>query len=116
MRKWIVKTVDEIGRMFVIGVVWLGVTAMPARALDVQSVVSPSGIEAWLVEDHSNPIISMNFAFTGGASVDPAGKEGLAYPLLPEARPPVAGQLELGCESSCLKRRRGQLSERCRES
>ena len=50
----------------------------PARAVEVQRVVSPGGIEAWLVEDHSNPIISLDVAFRGGAALDPAGKEGLA--------------------------------------
>ena len=53
----------------------------PARAIEVERVVSPGGIEAWLVEDHSNPIISLDLAFTGGAALDPAGKEGLAYLL-----------------------------------
>ena len=50
----------------------------PARAVEVQRVVSPGGIEAWLVEDHSNPIISLNLAFRGGAALDPVGREGLA--------------------------------------
>ncbi|MEM7224414.1 MAG: pitrilysin family protein [Pseudomonadota bacterium] len=54
------------------------VSALPARAVDVQRVVSPGGIEAWLVEDHSNPIISLDLAFVGGSALDPAGKEGLA--------------------------------------
>jgi zinc protease len=79
MRKWIVKTVDEIGQILVIGLAWLVVTSLPARALEVQRVVSPGGIEAWLVEDHSNPIISLDLAFIGGTALDPAGKEGLAY-------------------------------------
>ncbi len=52
--------------------------ALPARAIEVQRVISPGGIEAWLFEDHSNPIISLDLAFTGGAALDPAGKEGLA--------------------------------------
>ncbi len=52
--------------------------AGPARALDVQRVVSEQGIEAWLVEDHANPIISMNLAFRGGAALDPEGKAGVA--------------------------------------
>ncbi len=52
--------------------------ALPARAIEVQRVISPGGIEAWLVEDHSNPIISLDLAFRGGAALDPAGKEGLA--------------------------------------
>ena len=52
--------------------------ALPARAIEVQRVISPGGIEAWLVEDHSNPIISLDLSFRGGAALDPAGKEGLA--------------------------------------
>ncbi len=56
----------------------LVVVALPARAVEVERVVSPGGIEAWLVEDHSNPIISLDLAFRGGAALDPRGKEGLA--------------------------------------
>ena len=52
--------------------------ASPAAAIEVQRVVSPGGIEAWLVEDHSNPIISLDMTFRGGAALDPVGKEGLA--------------------------------------
>jgi zinc protease len=52
--------------------------APPALALEVQRVLSPGGVEAWLVTDRSNPIISVSFAFRGGAALDPAGKEGLA--------------------------------------
>ncbi|MFQ5773118.1 MAG: M16 family metallopeptidase [Kiloniellaceae bacterium] len=55
------------------------VAVPPAGAVEVQRVVSPGGIEAWLVEDHSNPIISLDLAFRGGAALDPAGKEGLAH-------------------------------------
>ena len=54
------------------------VSATPARAVDVQRVVSPGGVEAWLVEDHTLPIIALSFSLTGGAATDPAGKEGLA--------------------------------------
>jgi zinc protease len=44
--------------------------APPARgAVDVVRVVSPGGIEAWLVENHANPILSMTMAFRGGATV-----------------------------------------------
>ncbi|MEE8145219.1 MAG: pitrilysin family protein [Kiloniellales bacterium] len=96
-----------IGRMFVIGLVWLGATVLPARALEVQRVVSPGGIEAWLVEDHSNPIISMDFAFSGGASTDPAGKEGLAHM--------VSGLLDEGggdLDSQTFQQRLAELSIR----
>jgi len=54
-------------------------TSVPAWAVQVQRVISPGGIEAWLVEDHSNPIISLDLAFRGGAALDPDGKAGLAH-------------------------------------
>ncbi|MCP4933322.1 MAG: insulinase family protein [bacterium] len=44
----------------------------------IQQVVSPNGIKAWLVEDHSIPLMAMQFGFKGGATQDPKGKEGLA--------------------------------------
>ncbi len=49
-----------------------------ARAVEVERVVSPAGIEAWLVEDHTNPIVAVQFSFRGGAALDPANKAGLA--------------------------------------
>ncbi len=56
----------------------LGTAALPAQALEIRKVVSPGGIEAWLVEDHKVPVIALSFSFAGGAAADPAGKEGLA--------------------------------------
>jgi zinc protease len=47
-------------------------------AVTIQEVTSDKGIKAWLVEDYSVPIISIRFAFAGGSTQDPAGKEGLA--------------------------------------
>lgn len=43
-----------------------------------QQITSPKGIEAWLVEDYSVPIITIRFAFDGGTTQDPIGKEGTA--------------------------------------
>ena len=54
-------------------------TSAPARATSARKVVSPRGVEAWLVEDHANPLIAVQFAFTGGSSQDPQGKPGVAY-------------------------------------
>jgi len=51
----------------------------PAQAMNIQKVVSPKGIEAWLVEDHTLPLIALQFGFPGGTSQDMAGKEGVAY-------------------------------------
>ncbi|MEO8686281.1 MAG: pitrilysin family protein, partial [Devosia sp.] len=39
---------------------------------------SDKGVTAWLVEDYSVPLITIRFAFDGGTSQDPVGKEGLA--------------------------------------
>ncbi len=54
------------------------VKAPVAQAIDIQRIVSPKGLTAWLVEDHGNPVITVNFAFRGGAALDPVGKEGVA--------------------------------------
>ena len=51
----------------------------PAGATTVQRVVSPGGIEAWLVHEPSLPLVALNFAFVGGAAVDPADKPGVGY-------------------------------------
>jgi zinc protease len=62
--------------------------APSAHAVTVQRVASPGGIEAWLVEDHSVPVVSLELSFRAGAVLDPVGKEGLsrlAAALLDEA-------------------------------
>jgi zinc protease len=64
--------------IFLVVVVTVFAAIQPVRAIEVQRVVSPGGIEAWLVEDHTNPIIAVNFAFRGGGALDPKGREGLA--------------------------------------
>ncbi len=48
-----------------------------AQAVEVQRVAA-GDLEAWLVEDHSNPMIAVSIAFLGGAALDPSGKEGVA--------------------------------------
>ena len=57
------------------------VVTAPARATSARKVVSSLGVEAWLVEDHANPLIAVQFAFTGGSSQDPQEKPGVAYLL-----------------------------------
>lgn len=59
------------------------VLSAPAGAhgnvLDIQEVTSPGGIRAWLVEDHSVPVIALQFSFRGAGAVhDPPDKQGLA--------------------------------------
>jgi zinc protease len=49
-----------------------------ANAMKIQQVKSPGGIEAWLVEEHSVPLIALRFAVEGGSAQDATGKEGVA--------------------------------------
>jgi len=63
-------------QLFFAFAVWAG--SSPVSALGVEEISSAKGIKAWLVEEHSVPLIAIKFAFAGGASQDPAGKEGLA--------------------------------------
>jgi len=53
------------------------VLALPAAAaVKIQEVVSPGGITAWLVEDHSIPFTALELRFRGGTSLDAPGKRG----------------------------------------
>jgi zinc protease len=56
----------------------LTLAAAPAHATQIERVVSPGGIEAWVVREPS-PLIAVEFAFTGGAEQDPPDKAGVAY-------------------------------------
>ena len=51
----------------------------PSLAADVQIFKSSKGITAWLVEDHTLPIVSMSFAWNGGIERDEDAKQGLSY-------------------------------------
>jgi len=53
--------------------------AAPAQAVPIERVISPGGLEAWLVRQETVPLISLEFAFAGGASQDPADKAGVAH-------------------------------------
>ena len=56
--------------------------ALPASAaVDIERVVSPGGLEAWLVREDTLPMIAVSFAFRGGAAQDPAGTPGVANML-----------------------------------
>jgi zinc protease len=49
-----------------------------AHAMKLQEITTKAGIKAWLVEEHSVPLIAMRFAFAGGSAQDQDGKEGTA--------------------------------------
>ena len=51
--------------------------APAAHATKIERVVSPGGIEAWVVREPS-PLIAVEISFDGGSAQDPADKAGLA--------------------------------------
>lgn len=55
--------------------VWFGTPAQ--SAVRIERIVSPGGIEAWLVNEPSVPVIAVDFAFVGGANADPATRPGV---------------------------------------
>ncbi|AMJ58920.1 M16 family metallopeptidase [Bosea sp. PAMC 26642] len=54
-------------------------SSIAGPSVAVQTVRSASGVEAWLVEEHSLPLIAVDFAFDGGTSRDPDNATGSAY-------------------------------------
>lgn len=54
------------------------VTPAQSQTTRIQRVISPGGIEAWLVHDTTLPLVAMEIAFVGGAAQDPADKPGVA--------------------------------------
>ncbi|EFO34523.1 peptidase M16 domain protein [Roseibium sp. TrichSKD4] len=75
-----------------VGVGLLISASIAAHAVEVQKVTSAGGIEAWLVEDHTIPLIAVNFSFDGGTAQDPDGQEGLTR-LLSSALDEGAGDM-----------------------
>lgn len=49
-----------------------------ASAMTIEKIVSPAGIEAWLVREKALPLVTLNYAFHGGATQDDADKAGTA--------------------------------------
>ncbi len=59
-----------------IAIAWI-LAAVPALAeVKIQEVISPKGIRAWLVEEHSIPFTALEIRFKGGTSLDAPGKRG----------------------------------------
>lgn len=82
--------------VFVFGALLFSVPAYADedRFLDVQVVKSPDDITAWLVEDHSLPVIAVKFSFRdAGAANDPVEKQGLTQ-LLSNTMDEGAGELD----------------------
>jgi len=63
-----------------------------AQAMMIERIVSPSGIVAWLVREHTVPLVALNYVFRGGSTQDEADKTGtanLAADLLDEGAGPL---------------------------
>lgn len=63
------------------------ITPIPFHTPEVQRVVTKSGIEAWLIEEKSTPVIAVSLIFKGGKASDPkrlAGLSSLAMSLMDE--------------------------------
>lgn len=79
---------------FTLALLIMPILQAQASILDIEEVKSPGGITAWLVEDHTVPVISLRFSFRGSGAVnDPADKQGLAR-LLSNTMDEGAGDLD----------------------
>ncbi len=64
------------------------------RFLDIQQVTSPGGIEGWLVQDDTLPIIALQYVFLdSGTTLDPEAKQGLVR-MLSNTMDEGAGELD----------------------
>lgn len=79
----------------------LAATAPASAAIDIQRVVSPLGIEAWLVSEFSLPMMTMSYSFDGGSIQDPADKPGVAN-MLSDILDEGAGDLDSQAYQSAL--------------
>lgn len=66
-------------RMIFAIVAAVSVSTSARAAVEIQEVVSPGGITAWLVEEDSIPFTALEIRFRGGSSLDEAGKRGATY-------------------------------------
>lgn len=57
---------------------FVALTPSLAGAVAIERIVTPKGVEAWLVREPAIPMIALNFAFPGGSSQDSDEKAGTA--------------------------------------
>lgn len=62
----------------VFGLTLILLAPISANAAKILEVRSPGGITAWLVHEPTIPLLSVNFSFAGGASLDRPGRNGTA--------------------------------------
>lgn len=89
----------------------IGFASVPAQATTIERVVSPGGIKAWLVHETAVPLITVEFAFNGGAAQDPADEAGTAN-LMASLLDQGAGDFDANAFQERLDRKAVQLSFR----
>ena len=104
-RKHITK---RLAQYAVAGAIALALSAAPASATNIERIVSPGGIEAWLVHETAVPLITVEFAFEGGGAQDPAGKAGAAN-LMASLLDEGAGDLDANAFQERLDRKAVQM-------
>ena len=104
-----VRSVGRSAAVALVAAALISSAAPSARATNIERVVTPGGIEVWVVRDAAVPLIALDFAFRGGANQDPPDKPGianLAIDLLDEG----AGDLDSSAFKDRLERKAIDLS------
>jgi zinc protease len=77
-----VRTLAASARVFSLAASAAGMLSLAAAtsadAMTIERLVSPGGIEAWLVHDQTLPLIAVEFSILGSADQDPVDKPGVA--------------------------------------
>jgi zinc protease len=89
----------------------LTLSAAPAQATTIERIVSPGGIVAWLVREPAVPLVTLDFAFVGGAAQDPIGKAGTGF-LMASLLDEGAGDFDQKAFQDRLDRKAVQMSFR----
>ena len=78
-----------------IGLILFFMSSAAQAHLKIQEVISDQGIKAWLVEDHTIPVIALQVSFKGGTAYVPSEKAGvpnLVASMLDEGAGPLTSR------------------------
>ncbi len=64
---------------FVMTFCLVAIAQIATAASEIEEFTTPGGIEVWLVNEPSIPIVALEVSFKGGSSLDLPGKEGATY-------------------------------------
>jgi zinc protease len=63
-------------RRFILGMCLVFAGGVASAAVEIQTITTPAGIDAWVVEERSLPFIAMEVRMQGGGNLDRPGKRG----------------------------------------